>query len=305
MKRSFFGNLVRGGLIGLVETVPGVSGGTVALVVGIYDELINSMGHVVSAFRKLIVGPERVKGFKEEFAQVHWKIVIPVAIGMVAALLTVAGPMSHLVDTYPQETRAVFFGLVLGSIWVPLRLAGGNWKLRDGAALVLTAVGAFWLLSIKPTEIEVSTFTIIGSAAIAVSALLLPGLSGSFLLLIMGMYHPTLQAVAERDFGYVGLFFIGAALGMVVIVKGLQWLLKHHHRGTMVALVGLMIGALRTLWPWQSESNELLLPDTNWPFMLGLAVIGIVLVSITLYADYKVSQRGSGMERELQGIGND
>ena len=193
----------------------------------------------------------------------------------------------------------------MGSIWVPLRLAGGNWKLRDGAALVLAAVGAFWLLSIKPTEIEVSTFTIIGSAAIAVSALLLPGLSGSFLLLIMGMYHPTLQAVAERDFGYVGLFFIGAVLGMVVIVKGLQWLLKHHHRGTMVALVGLMIGALRTLWPWQSESNELLLPDTNWPFMLGLAVIGIVLVSITLYADYKVSQRGGGMERELQGVGND
>lgn len=304
MKRSFLGNVVRGALIGLVETVPGVSGGTVALVVGIYDELINSIGHVVSAFRKLIAGPDRGAGFKSEMAQVHWRLVIPVAIGMFAILLTVAGPMSHLVETYPQHTRAVFFGLVLGSIWVPLRLAGGHWRLRDGAALVIAAAATFWLLSVPPTEIEATPVTIVGAAAIAVSALMLPGLSGSFLLLTMGMYQVTLKAVAERDLGYIGLFAMGAALGMIVIVKGLQWLLNNHHKGTMVALMGLMIGALRTLWPWQDENRTLLAPADNWPLLLGLCAAGIVVVSITLYLDQRVTERGAGMSQELAGVKN-
>lgn len=302
MKRSFLGNVVRGGLIGLIETVPGVSGGTVALVVGIYDELINSIGQVVSAARRLLAGPDRVRGFKSELAQVHWKLVSAVAIGMFTALLTVAGPMSHLVENYPQEMRAVFFGLVLGSIWVPLSLAGGRWQLRHGAALVIVAAATFWLLSIPPTEVEATPLTIVGAAAIAVSALMLPGLSGSFLLLTMGMYQVTLKAVAERDLGYIGLFAVGAALGMIVIVKGLQWLLHNHHKITMVALVGLMIGALRTLWPWQDDQRNLLVPEQNWPLLLALAVAGVIVVSVTLYLDRRVTARGGGMERELAGV---
>lgn len=302
MKRSFLGNVVRGGLIGLVETVPGVSGGTVALVVGIYDELINSVGHVVSAARKLLTGPDRTQGFKAELAQVHWKLVIAVAIGMFTALLTIAGPMAHLVETYPERMRAVFFGLVLGSMWVPLRLAGGRWQLRHGAVLVVVAAATFWLLSIPPTQVEPTPITIVAAAAVAVSALLLPGLSGSFLLLTLGMYQVTLNAVADRDLGYIGLFALGAALGMMVIVKGLQWLLNNHHKVTMVALVGLMIGALRTLWPWQDGQRNLLAPADNWPLLLGLTVAGVIVVSVTLYLDQRVTARGGGMEEELAGV---
>ena len=139
VRRSIPGNVVRGALIGVVETVPGVSGGTVALVVGIYDELINSAGHVVSAGRRALLGPDRAAGVRHHLARVHWRIVVPVVIGMVAALLTVAGPMSHLVEEYPVTMRALFFGMVLASIGVPLRLAGGALRARDAAVVALGA----------------------------------------------------------------------------------------------------------------------------------------------------------------------
>ena len=137
----------------LVSARGGVSGGTVALVVGIYDELINSAGHVVSAGKRALLGPDRAAGVRHHLGRVHWRIVVPVVIGMVAALLTVAGPMSHLVEEYPVTMRALFFGMVLASIGVPLRLAGGALRARDAAVMALAAVLAFVLVSVPPTTV--------------------------------------------------------------------------------------------------------------------------------------------------------
>lgn len=302
-RRSLPGNVVRGALIGVVETVPGVSGGTVALVVGIYDELINSAGHVVSAAKRLLLGPDRAEGFREHLAAVQWRIVIPVVIGMVAALLTVAGPMSHLVEEYPVVMRALFFGMVLASIGVPLRLAGGALRAREGAVVALAAVLAFVLVSIPPTTVAPAPLLVVLAAMVAVSALLLPGLSGSFLLLTIGLYQPTLRAVDEFDLGYLSLFFLGAALGMVVVVKGLQWLLNHHHRVTMLALTGLMLGALRTLWPWQLEDRTLLAPEGDWWVQLLAAAAGAAVVLLLLVVDARVRARtGHGIQEEVRGI---
>lgn len=303
VRRSIPGNVVRGALIGVVETVPGVSGGTVALVVGIYDELINSAGHVVSAGRRALLGPDRAAGVRHHLARVHWRIVVPVVIGMVAALLTVAGPMSHLVEEYPVTMRALFFGMVLASIGVPLRLAGGALRARDAAVMALAAVLAFVLVSVPPTTVAPAPLLIVLAAMVAVSALLLPGLSGSFLLLTIGLYQPTLRAVDELDLGYLSLFFLGAALGMVVIVKGLQWLLDHHHRVTMLALTGLMLGALRTLWPWQLEDRTLLSPEGDWWVQLLAAAAGCVVVLALLAVDARTRARtGHGSQEELAGV---
>ena len=134
------------------------------------------------------------------------------------------------------------------------------------------------------------------AAAIAVSALLLPGLSGSFILLTIGLYQPTLQAVDELDLGYLGLFMLGAVLGMAVIVKGLQWLLAFRYRPTMVVLAGLMLGALRALWPWQVDDRTLEAPGANWPLLLLVAALGGIAVGILLYVDHKMSTRRAQLE---------
>ena len=224
-------------------------------------------------------------------------------LGMAAALLTVAGPVSHLVETQPVLMRALFFGMVLASIGVPLRLAGGGLGPRALLVVAAAAVLAFVLVSIPPTTVAPAPLLVVLAAMVAVSALLLPGLSGSFLLLTIGLYQPTLRAVDELDLGYLALFFLGAALGMVVVVKGLQWLLHRHHRVTMLALTGLMLGALRTLWPWQLEDRTLLAPAGDWWVQLLAAAAGAAVVVLLLAVDARTRARtGHGSAEELAGV---
>ena len=289
---TILGDLVRGGMIGAVETVPGVSGGTVALVVGIYTRLIDSAAHVVSAMRRLMSGSQRGARAGAQLRKVDWKLIVPVFAGMAIALFTIAGPMADLVETYPELMRAAFFGMVLASISIPLRMAGlPGLTWRHILYAVLAAGVAFWLVSLPPTTLQPTPVILIVAAALAVAALLLPGLSGSFLLLTFGLYEPTLRAVDERDLSYLGIFAVGLLLGLVSIVKGLQWLLQHRRQVTLIILTGVMIGAMRTLWPWQSASRELTGPDENWPLALVLAVAGFAVVAVLSGVDAYLNRR--------------
>lgn len=291
-KTSVIGDLIRGALMGAVETIPGVSGGTVALVVGIYTQLIDSASHVVSAIRRLVTGPDRGRSALAQLRLVRWKLIIPVFIGMLVAVLTVAGPMANLVETYPELTRAAFFGMVLGSVAIPLSMAGVR-GIRWHQVLFSVVAGAitFWLVSLPPTNVEPTPIVIVVAAAVAVCALLLPGLSGSFLLLTFGLYEPTMRAISERDFGYLGLFALGMVIGVAALVKGLQWLLHHRRRITLVVLTGVMIGAMRTLWPWQGEHRELEAPGDNWPIALLLFAVGFAVVLGLAVADARLMRR--------------
>lgn len=307
---SLVGNLVRGALIGAVETVPGVSGGTVALVVGIYHHIIDSAAHVISAVRRLITGPDRRAGAAEHLRLVHWRVVIPVGIAMVLAVFTVAGPMADAMENHPVMMRALFFGMVLASVAVPFRmmlqgLATERFRRvalgRDPADVrlrpvhliggVLAAAATFLLVSLPPASVEAHPLVLVPAAMVAVSALVLPGLSGSFLLLTFGLYEPTLRAVDELDLAYLGVFALGMALGMVVVVKLLKWLLDHHHTITLAILTGVMLGGLRTLWPWQDEARALTAPgDDAGPAAL-LALAGFAVVALLLVVDARVQRR--------------
>ena len=289
-KTSLPGNLIRGGLIGIVETVPGVSGGTVALVVGIYEQLITSASHMVSALRTLITGPDRVSGAKTHLDEVRWRVILPVVVGMALAVFTIAGPISTAVENHPVLTRAAFFGMVLASLAVPLRMVGAVRGKHVLAGLFAAAL-TFWLVSLPPSDVEANALTIIPAAAVAVSALLLPGLSGSFLLLTFGLYEPTMEAVSERDFGYLGLFAVGMLLGGILIVKALRWLLDHHHTLTLIVLAGVMVGALRVLWPWQDEDRTLEAVGSQWPTALGLGLAGFVVVAALVIVDARLVKK--------------
>lgn len=293
-RTSLIGDLIRGAMIGIVETVPGVSGGTVALVVGIYTRLIKSASHVVSAMRRLAMGPDRWIRAKAELARVEWRMIIPVMLGMVVAVFTVADPMANLVETYPELTRAAFFGMVLASISIPLRMAGiAGIRWPHVVAGLGAAALAFWLVSLPPTTITPTPIVIILAAAVAVCALLLPGLSGSFLLLTFGLYEPTLRAVGDRDLAYIGLFMLGLVIGVASIVKGLEWLLSHKRRITLVILTGVMVGAMRTLWPWQTDDRTLLAPEANWGAALALGLAGFIVVAILSAVDARLSRKAA------------
>lgn len=315
-RTSVVGDLLRGALIGTVETVPGVSGGTVALVVGIYHHLIDSAAHVITGLRRLVSGTDRMDGLRRELAQVHWRVVIPVMIGMVAAVFTVAGPMADAVEQHPVQMRALFFGMVLASVAVPVRMIlhdlrhrrllaqldrtdASHLRLRPVHVIagVLAGVGTFLLVSLPPTSVEPNPLVIVLAAAVAVSALVLPGLSGSFLLLTFGLYEPTLRAVDELDVGYLGLFAAGMVIGMAVIVKVLKWLLEHRHTVTLAVLTGVMVGGLRTIWPWQDEQRTLLGPaDGELGPALGLFLLGFAVVAALVAVDAWMLRRQSRTE---------
>lgn len=292
--RNPLGNLLRGALIGVVETVPGISGGTVALVTGIYEELIDSAHHLTAAVRRLITGPDRRQGTLEHLRAVSWILLIPLMIGMATAVFTVAGPVSRLVESRPEVMRALFFGLVLGSVMVPVKLSGGAWRLPEVLRFAVGALLGFAVTSLPNTSLDPSPWIVAPAAAIAICALILPGLSGSFILLSLGLYQPTLQAVDERDIAYIAWFILWACVGLVIVVKLMRHLLTRYHRTTMVVLAGVMVGAMRSLWPWQTEAGTFQAPGTNWLSLLAIAVAGVAVVQLMVWAEARkmASPRG-------------
>src|SRR5690625_1394913 len=234
-RTSVIGNLIRGALIGIVETIPGISGGTVALVVGIYQQLIESASALIHWGLSLVQG--RREEAREYWGKISWRLLIPLGIGMVIAVFTVAGPVVDLYETYPERMRSLFFGMVAASVLVPLLMVRDDIRYRRKqlrwrhlVMFVAGAVVAFVVLSLPATmALEPHWYVVLPAAAIAVSALVLPGLSGSLVLLTLGLYEPTLRAVEARDLGYLSVFVAGLAVGAVFIVQAMKWLLGPRH----------------------------------------------------------------------------
>ena len=280
-------NVVRGALIGFAEVVPGVSGGTIALVIGLYETLIGSAAAMVKGSIALVRGRrDEARGW---FAQVRWGVLIPVGLGMVAAVVVGAALLEPLVEEYPVQTRAVFFGLVVVGISVPARMVG-RWDLHSLLLAGLAAAAAFLLTGLPPGTVDDPNLAMVAaSAAVAVCALVLPGVSGSFLLLSIGMYEPTIAAVNDRDLAYLGAFAVGAGLGLASFVLLLQWLLSHRPRITLVVLTGLMAGSLRALWPWQDADRTLLAPQGDVLAVVALALAGAAVILGLLWLERRLA----------------
>lgn len=285
----------RGALIGAAEVVPGVSGGTIALIVGVYETLIRSAGHLVRAAVTLVgslTGRVDRSRPRHHAREVRWDAVLPIGIGMLLAVVAGAALLEPLLEQYPVQLRALFAGLIVASLVVPARMVGGRWTLGEVGVAVVAAAAAFFLTSIPPAaEQDPSTLVVFGAAAVAICALVLPGISGSFLLLTLGLYQPTLAAVNDRDLAYLGVFVLGAIFGLSVFVAGLQWLLEHRHRITLVVMTGLMAGSLRALWPWQDDDRGLLPPGESLGAVVGLFVVGAAVVLALIVVEDRIAAR--------------
>lgn len=266
-------------LMGGADIIPGVSGGTMALIVGVYEALVASIGALFTAV--LAAVRFDIEEAQQQVRRVAWGLVLPLGLGIATAILIGARVIPYFLETYPVQCRGLFFGLIAGSLALPwLRME------RRGAEAVgiaaAGAVAAFLLTGLPPATVATPTLPqVLGAASVAICAMILPGVSGAFLLLVMGMYEPTLGAIRDRDLLYIGTFALGAGLGLGLFAKLLTWLLRRYHDRTMAALVGLMVGSLRALWPWQTEARTLLWPTETDPVLsvvlLGLA--GFLLVS--------------------------
>jgi putative membrane protein len=274
-------NAIRGFLIGLAEIVPGVSGGTIALIVGVYRALIRSTASLVQVVLSGVrSGPAAMRG---PWRQVSWPVVLPVALGMVTGIFLGAWFLEPVLENYPIHTRAVFAGLILASLWVPIQMVGSGWSWLLGLAALASSALVFVALGLPgATAPSDSLLWVAPAAALAVCALVLPGVSGSYLLLTLGMYEPTLSAVNDRDYAYLGVFVLGAIFGLGVFVTALQWLLANHSSITLAIMTGLMVGSLRALWPWQGDGGELLAPEGDVLVVGGLALGGFLLVVLLI-----------------------
>ncbi|MHC0431834.1 DUF368 domain-containing protein [Streptomyces sp. O3] len=283
-------NAFRGALIGTAEAVPGVSGGTVALITGVYEKLIGGAGHLTSALRVGASDLARGRGTaraRAELRNVDWSVLLPLLAGMAAALVLAAKLIAPVVEEHPQFAYAVFFGLVLASLWVPYSGSGKRWTAGNYALCLVVAAGAFTLTGLPPGEMPTNPVVVALAGSVAICALVLPGVSGSFLLLTMGLYEPTIDAVNERDLGYVAAFGLGCAVGLALFVKLLKWLLENYHHMTLVVMTGLMAGSLRALWPWQDDDRGLLAPSGSVGLTFGLIVLGAAVVIAVLVWEHR------------------
>jgi len=280
-------NLLRGFLIGTAEVIPGVSGGTIALIVGIYERIIGSAANAVEAFLLLLRG--KLQEAKVAAKQIDWLLVLPVLVGMFAAIFAAAAAIEPLLEGQPENMRGLFAGLILVSLLVPYRMVGASWRVTDYLVGLTAAAISFLLVSLPRQEVTDPALALVFiAAAVAVCALVLPGVSGSFLLLAIGFYAPTIAAVNDFDLGYLSVFVLGAIVGLAMFSTALRWLLVNQRRITLVVMTGLMLGSLRALWPWQDTLGQPVSPVSLTP--LVFFVVGALFVALLLWVQSRVSK---------------
>ena len=286
MLQRFILSVARGFAMGAADIVPGVSGGTIALVVGIYERLIASVSAGSSAIGRILKGD--VSGCKQAIGNVEWSFLIPLGGGVLLAIVTLAHIIEDLLHDQPVLMASLFVGLVAGSIVIATGMIKRPATMHLGI-VVGVGVVVFLLLGIRSGTSEETVSQIadpalwafFGSGALAICAMILPGISGSFILVMLGMYGAVLGAVTDLDIGALGVFSIGAVAGLAVFSQFLNWSLRTHHDIVLAGLIGLMVGSLRVLWPWPLgvDSTVIASPDSQVPAALVMAIIGFAAVA--------------------------
>lgn len=257
--------------MGASDVVPGVSGGTMAFILGIYEELISSL--------RMLGEPRFLRAiFSLRIAQalemVNWKFLVAVGAGIALAVLTLAHSLEWLLINHPVFLWSFFFGLVLASVFVVARRVQ-RWTAARVAALALGAIGAFMVVGFVPVQTPETWWFLFLSGALAICAMILPGISGAFILLLLGKYEFVLSAVTQRDVLSLVIVAIGAAIGLVTFAQILGRLFERYHDTTVALLTGLMIGSLRKVWPWKQDVEWL--RGENGDYLLDSAGQRIVI----------------------------
>lgn len=288
--------LLKGMAMGAADVVPGVSGGTIAFITGIYEELLDSLKRL-TPMSLAIIWREGIAAF---WKHINGSFLLALGSGILFSLLSLARLITYLMDNFPILLWAFFFGLVIASIiYIARQIA--RWTWLECLTIVLGTVIALAISIAKPGQLPAEPWLVFGAGAIAICAMILPGVSGSFMLLLMGMYSVFLTALKEFDLVLLGCFFAGCILGLLLFSHFLSWLLKRYHNPTLALLTGFLLGSLNVIWPWKHTLEAFvnrhgetvpLVQENLWPFSyaqitgapdyfigaLSLAILGVTLV---------------------------
>ncbi|CCQ09818.1 inner membrane protein DUF368 [Pseudoalteromonas luteoviolacea B = ATCC 29581] len=295
-KRDWLFIFLKGAGMGAADVVPGVSGGTIAFITGIYARLLNAIQSVnLQALQVL-----RSQGIKAAWHHIDGFFLLCLFGGLLTSAASLANLITYLLEHYQTLVWSFFFGLILASFWHVAKQVA-KWDVKIIVACMLGAAIAFVITTIAPTEANPATWFYFISGAIAVCAMILPGISGSFILLLMGMYGHVLSAVTDKNVMLIGLFLLGCIVGLMAFSRFLSWLLSRFEQVTFSLLAGFLLGSLNLLWPWKEtvttytnrhgvekplqQANvlpgEFMLKtgmDPQTLLCIGLAVVGLLLI---------------------------
>ncbi len=237
---------VKGFCMGASDVVPGVSGGTMAFILGIYEELIDAIKSFdLKSFQFFVT-----LKFRPLLDRISWQFLLAVGIGIFTAIFTLSGLLSWLLQNRPVFIWSFFLGLILASV-VSVSRRVEAWRILTWLCLVGGTLGSYFLVGLVPVSTPNDYWFLFLCGAVAICAMILPGISGSYILVLLGKYQYVLDAVNHRDFLVLGLVAAGACVGIIAFARILGWLLKNYHDLMVATLTGLMIGSLRKIWPWK------------------------------------------------------
>jgi len=262
---------LKGMAMGAADTVPGVSGGTIAFVCNIYEELILSIQRCNFQALRILFG----QGLKAAWAYTNGNFLLTLLLGILSSALLLANMVSFLLANYNYQVMAFFIGLILASslflrrevkVWDPTKLS-----------LLLIGVLLAVLINLLPQSSEqAAAGFVFFSGAIAICAMILPGISGAFILVLLGSYETVLRALSELDVALLSLFAAGCVVGLIAFSNLLTYLLKHFHEKTMALLLGILLGSLYGIWPWQAFGQQA--GSRVWTLFVLLIMMGFALV---------------------------
>ena len=291
--RDYFVIGLKGMAMGAADVVPGVSGGTIAFISGIYEELLIAISNVNLSLLKTL----KTSGVKAAWKQLNGSFLAALFLGIFVSIVSLAKVIKHLLESQPILLWSFFFGLVLASIiYIAKQIT--DWNFKAFLVLIIGAVIAYFITTLNPLiSGNSSSLFVFIAGAIAICAMILPGISGSFILVLLGAYKSVLEAVNNRDFKTILVFMAGAVVGLLTFSKVLKWLFKNHKNLTLAVLTGFIIGSLNKIWPWKEtltwriNSRGLEVPfnqqsispfsfdeDPQLIMAIAFAVLGFVLI---------------------------
>lgn len=289
---------IKGACMGAADVIPGVSGGTIAFIMGIYDEFVGSLASINKEAVKLLFSGK----FKAFWKHINGSFLLSLVIGIGISVVALAGIMQYLLANKPIQTWAFFFGLIVASSIFIIRGISG-WKLREVLFLVFGGVLGVTICTLSPTQTPDGLWFIFLSGAIAICAMILPGISGSFILLILGKYQYIMGVISDLVSGVnigqniliIGVFGIGAVIGILSFSKLLHWLLARWEKETMIVLAGFIIGSLVKVWPW-SNPEALAQADAAGSMLYGSAIL-FALIGFSLVTGIEIAGKIIGKKK--------
>ncbi len=295
---------IKGACMGAADVIPGVSGGTIAFIMGIYDEFVGSLASINMEAVKLLFSGK----FKEFWKHINGSFLLSLAIGIGCSIILLAGLMQYLLANQPIRTWAFFFGLIVASSLFIIRGIQG-WSVREILFMILGIILGVVICTLTPTQPPDGLWFIFLSGALAICAMVLPGISGSFILLILGKYEFIMGSISDLlsgvNFGAnlltLSIFGIGVIVGILAFSKFLHWLLARWKKETMIVLAGFIIGSLVKVWPW---SNMNAIVKSQFPVVTQMEEAGVTDLSgvIAEYSGLVNYEIGSAIAFALLGF---